>query len=134
MLARAYSYKPRKRSGEEPKIRIDNSIRKGRTLENMKAYLELHSNANIVEMDTVIGKQEDKKCIMTLYFRNSKLMLMFLIDKYKPKAVSDVFKNLRKQLGYDLFKNIYVEDCTKKLHLTHIKHDEVNLSYKLLTK
>ena len=134
MLARAYSYKPRKRSGEEPKIRIDNSIRKGRTLENMKAYLQLHSNANIVEMDTVIGKQEDKKCIMTLYFRNSKLMLMFLIDKYKPKAVSDVFKNLRKQLGYDLFKNIYGEDCTKKLHLKHIKADEVNLSYKLLTK
>ena len=231
MLARAYSYKPRKRTGEEPKIRIDNSIRKGRTLENMKAYLELHPNANIVEMDTVIGKQEDKKCIMTLYFRNSKLMLMFLIDKYKTKAVSDVFKSLRKQLGYDLFKklfeailtdngwefskpddiefdyntgeklinvfycnpysswekggiernhefiryiipkgitfdqltnkniidmmnninnvkrksleyktpyelfkNIYGEDCTKKLHLTHIKHDEVNLSYKLLTK
>ena len=231
MLARAYSYKPRKRTGEEPKIRIDNSIRKGRTLENMKAYLELHPNANIVEMDTVIGKQEDKKCIMTLYFRNSKLMLMFLIDKYKTKAVSDIFKSLRKQLGYDsfkkmfeiiltdngwefskpndiefdyntgekvinifycnpysswekggiernhefiryiipkgitfdqltnkniidmmnninnvkrksleyktpyeLFKNIYGEDCTKKLHLTHIKHDEVNLSYKLLTK
>ena len=231
MLARAYSYKPRKRTGEEPKIRMDNSIRKGRTLENMKAYLELHPNANIVEMDTVIGKQEDKKCIMTLYFRNSKLMLMFLIDKYKTKAVSDVFKSLRKQLGYDLFKklfeviltdngwefskpddiefdyntgeklinvfycnpysswekggiernhefiryiipkgitfdqltnkniidmmnninnvkrksleyktpyelfkNIYGEDCTKKLHLTHIKHDEVNLSYKLLTK
>ena len=231
MLARAYSYKPRKRTGEEPKIRMDNSIRKGRTLENMKAYLELHPNANIVEIDTVIGKQEDKKCIMTLYFRNSKLMLMFLIDKYKTKAVSDVFKSLRKQLGYDLFKklfeviltdngwefskpddiefdyntgeklinvfycnpysswekggiernhefiryiipkgitfdqltnkniidmmnninnvkrksleyktpyelfkNIYGEDCTKKLHLTHIKHDEVNLSYKLLTK
>lgn len=231
MLTRAYSYKPRKRSGEEPKIRIDNSIRKGKTLENMKAYLQLHSNANIVEMDTVIGKQEDKKCIMTLYFRNSKLMLMFLIDKYKTKAVSDVFKNLRKQLGYDsfkkmfeiiltdngwefskpddiefdyntgekvinifycnpysswekggiernhefiryiipkgitfdrltnkniidmmnninnvkrksleyktpyeLFKNIYGEDCTKKLHLKHIKPDEVNLSYKLLTK
>ena len=231
MLARAYSYKPRKRTGEEPKIRMDNSIRKGRTPENMKAYLELHPNANIVEMDTVIGKQEDKKCIMTLYFRNSKLMLMFLIDKYKTKAVSDVFKSLRKQLGYDLFKklfeviltdngwefskpddiefdyntgeklinvfycnpysswekggiernhefiryiipkgitfdqltnkniidmmnninnvkrksleyktpyelfkNIYGEDCTKKLHLTHIKHDEVNLSYKLLTK
>ena len=231
MLARAYSYKPRKRTGEEPKIRVDNSIRKGRTLENMKAYLELHPNANIVEMDTVIGKQEDKKCIMTLYFRNSKLMLMFLIDKFKTKAVSDIFKNLRKQLDYDsfkklfeviltdngwefskpddiefdyntgekvinifycnpysswekggiernhefiryiipkgitfdqltnkniidmmnninnvkrksleyktpyeLFKNIYGEDCTKKLHLTHIKHDEVNLSYKLLTK
>ena len=85
MLARAYSYKSRKRSGEENKIRIDNSIRKGRTIENMKAYLEIHPNANIVEMDTVIGKQENKKCIMTLYFRSSKLMLMFLIDKYSSR-------------------------------------------------
>lgn len=107
MLARAYSYKPRKRTDEENKIRIDNSIRKGRTVDNMKAYLELHADANIVEMDTVIGKQEDKKCIMTLYFKNSKLMLMFLIDKYKTKAVSDVFKMLRKQLGYDLFKKMF---------------------------
>lgn len=231
MLARAYSYKPRKRTGEGNKIRIDNSIRKGRTIENMKAYLEIQPNANIVEMDTVIGKQEDKKCIMTLYFRNSKLMLMFLIDKYKTKAVSDVFKELRKRLGYELFKkmfeivltdngwefskpdeiefdydtgeklinifycnpysswekggiernhefiryivpkgitfdqltnkniidmmnninsvrrksmeyktpyelfkNIYGEECTKKLHLKLIHNDEVNLSYKLLIK
>lgn len=107
MLARAYSYKPRKRTGEENKIRIDNSIRNGRTLDNMKAYLELHPNANIVEMDTVIGKQEDKKCILTLYFRNSKLMLMFLIDKYKTKSVSDVFKKLKKTLGYDTFKTLF---------------------------
>ena len=231
MLARAYSYKPRKRSGEENKIRFDNSIRKGRTIVNLKAYLESHPDANIVEMDTVIGKQEDKKCIMTLYFRSNKLMLMFLIDKYKTKAVSDVFKKIRKQLGddlfkkmfeiiltdngwefskpddiefdyntgeklinvfycnpysswekggiernhefiryiipkgitfdqltnknivdmmnninnvkrksieyktpYELFKNIYGEECTKKLHLTHIKSDEVDLSYKLLIK
>lgn len=231
MLARAYSYKPRKRTGEGNKIRIDNSIRKDRTIENMKAYLEIQPNANIVEMDTVIGKQEDKKCIMTLYFRNSKLMLMFLIDKYKTKAVSDVFKELRKRLGYELFKkmfeivltdngwefskpdeiefdydtgeklinifycnpysswekggiernhefiryiipkgitfdqltnkniidmmnninsvrrksmeyktpyelfkNIYGEECTKKLHLKLIHNDEVNLSYKLLIK
>ena len=107
MLARAFSYKPRKRTGEKLKIRIDNSIRKGKTIDNMNAYLELHPDANIVEMDTVISKQEDKKCIMTLYFRNSKLMLMFLIDKYKTKAVSDVFKKLRKELGYDLFKKMF---------------------------
>ena len=107
MLARAYSYKPRKRTGEENKIRIDNSIRKERTLDNMKEYLNVHQNANIVEMDTVIGKQEDKKCILTLYFKNSKLMLMFLIDKYKTNAVSNIFKKLRKELGYENFKFMF---------------------------
>lgn len=107
MLPRAYSYKPRKRTNEKPIIRFDNIIRTGRKLENMNNYLENNPNANIVEMDTVIGKFEDKKCILTLYFRNSKLMLMFLIDKYKPKSVSNVFKSLRNNLGNKIFKQLF---------------------------
>ncbi len=108
MLARAYSYKPRKRTGEDNKVRIDTaSIRKCRNLDNMKEYLNVHPNANIVEMDTVIGKQDDKKCILTLYFRNSKLMLLFLINKYKTKEVSNTFIKLRNDLGYENFKKIF---------------------------
>lgn len=107
MLARAYSYKPRKRTNEKPTIRFDNIIRTGRTLNDMREYLEINPNANIVEMDTVIGKAEDKKCILTLYFRNSKLMLMFLIDKYKPAAVTKVFMQLRKELGEETFKKLF---------------------------
>lgn len=107
MLPRAYSYKPRKRTNENPTIRFDNIIRTGRTLKEMNEYIENHPDANIVEMDTVIGKFEDKKCIMTLYFRNSKLMLMFLIDKYKPNSVSNIFKKLRKQLGSEVFSMLF---------------------------
>lgn len=107
MLPRAYSYKPRKRTNEKPTIRFDNIVRNGRTLKEMNEYIENNPNANIVEMDTVIGKFEDKKCIMTLYFRNSKLMLMFLIDKYKPNSVCNVFKKFRKQLGLETFKKLF---------------------------
>lgn len=107
MLPRAYSYKPRKRTDEKPVIRFESVIRNGRKLENMNNYLEVHPNANIVEMDTVIGKFQDKKCILTLYFRNSKLMLMFLIDKYKPKAVTEIFKSLRNKLGDKKFKELF---------------------------
>ena len=107
MLPRAYSYKPRKRTGEEPKIRFDNTIRKGRTLNNLEEYLKIHPEANIVEMDTVIGKLEDKKCILTLYFRNSKLILMFLINKYKTGSVTKIFRKLYKILGYELFTKLF---------------------------
>ena len=58
-------------------------------------------------MDTVIGKFEDKKCIMTLYFRKSKLMLMFLIKKYKPSEVTKVFDNIRKEIGDNLYKVLF---------------------------
>ena len=107
MLPRAYSYKPRKRTNEKPVVRFDSIIRTGRKLKDMNNYLESHPNANIVEMDTVIGKFEDKKCIMTLFFRNSKLMLMFLIDKYKPKSISNVFKYLLKTIGVENFKKMF---------------------------
>ena len=43
-------------------------------------------------------------------------------------------KSMEYKTPYELFKNIYGEECTKKLHLTHIKQDEVDLSYKLLIK
>lgn len=107
MLPRAYSYKPRKRTNEKPIIRIDSVIKTGRTIDDMHEYINANPHANIVEMDTVIGKFEDKKCILTLYFRNSKLMLMFLIDKYKTNSVSTVFKNIRKKLENDVFKQLF---------------------------
>lgn len=107
MLPRSYSYKPRKRKNEKPTIRFDNSARKGRTLKELEEYITKHPNANIVEMDTVIGKFDDKKCIMTLYFRNSKLMLMFLIKKYKPSEVKRIFNNLKKKLGVEKYKELF---------------------------
>lgn len=58
-------------------------------------------------MDTVIGKFEDTKCILTLYFRKSKLMLMFIIKKYSPEDVVKVFDYLKQNLGDEIFKNLF---------------------------
>ena len=43
-------------------------------------------------------------------------------------------KSMEYKTPYELFKKIYGEECTKKLHLTHIKNNKVDLSYKLLIK
>ena len=43
-------------------------------------------------------------------------------------------KSLNYQTPYELFKDIYGDKITKKLHLKPIQKDEVNLSYKLLIK
>lgn len=107
MLARAFSYKPRNKKEPIKTISKDNIIKKGRKLTDFEEYIEKNSHVNIVEMDTVIGKFEDKKCIMTLYFRKSKLMLMFIIKKYKPSEVSKVFETLRNKLGNDLYKKMF---------------------------
>ncbi|MFI3307108.1 MAG: hypothetical protein R3Y21_00935 [Mycoplasmatota bacterium] len=57
-------------------------------------------------MDTVIGKFEDKNCSLTLYFRETKLMLLFIVDKYKPDSVVRIF-NKKKELGVENFKLLF---------------------------
>lgn len=107
MLARSFSYKPRKKKEIVKTISKDNIIKKGRRIIDFEKYKKNNPNANIVEMDTVIGKFEDKKCIMTLYFRKSKLMLMYLINKYKPSEVTKVFETIKKALGIDIYKRLF---------------------------
>lgn len=107
MLLRSFSYKIRTKKEEIKTISRDNSIRKGRKYDDYNKYIHINKNANIVEMDTVIGKFEDKKCILTLYFREEKLMLMFLIDKYKPSQVTKIFNKIKMNLGEDNFKKMF---------------------------
>ena len=107
MLARSFSYKPRNKKEVIKTISKDNIVKKGRRYSDFEEYIKINPHANIVEMDTVIGKFEDKLCIMTLYFRKSKLMLMFLIKKYKPEEVSKIFNKLKISLGEESFKEMF---------------------------
>ena len=40
----------------------------------------------IVEMDTVMGCQESRKSLLTLYFINSSLQLAFLLDRHTKES------------------------------------------------
>ena len=63
-------------------------------------------------------------------------------DKLNKNNVIDIMNNInnvtRKSLNYltpyNIFKDKYGIEITKKLHLIPIKQDEVNLSYKILIK
>lgn len=107
MLARSFSYKPRNKKEIVKTIHKDNIIKKGRRYNDFEAYIKKNPNTSIVEMDTVIGLFEDKRCILTLYFRHSKLMLLFLINKYKPNDVSKVFKSIRESIGDENYKSMF---------------------------
>lgn len=107
MLARSFSYKPRNKKDVIKTISNNNMIKKGRRMIDFENFINNNPNCNIVEMDTVIGKFDDKNCIMTLYFRKSKLMLMFLIKKYKPSEVTKVFNSIKKLIGVELFQKMF---------------------------
>lgn len=69
----------------------------------------MHPEASIVEMDTVIGTSGGKggKCFLTLLFRKSKLMLIYLMNYKNTKCVTEVFDNIKTTLGIDNFRRLF---------------------------
>ena len=79
-LPKKIRYKKRKHTkNKENKREI--SLLKGRRYEDFILYSTEHPQMNIVEMDTVIGTINGKKCLMTLYIRKTHFMLIFLLEK-----------------------------------------------------
>lgn len=107
MLARSFSYKPRKKTENIKTISVNNHIKINRNYDDYHNYIKENPNANVVYMDTVIGKFEDVNCILTLYFVESHLMLMFYIKKYKPAEVIKVFNRLKNILGVEQFRKMF---------------------------
>lgn len=101
-LARKVSFRPRKKR-QTPK---DTKARKGRVLEDLNLYLAEHPEAQVVEMDTVEGIKGGK-VLLTLFLRNCKLMLAFLLDEKTTEAVKEVFDNLEKIFTYDVFCKVF---------------------------
>lgn len=72
-LPKKVTYKPRKRKKENNNKQ--NYI-KNRNFEDFLNYIEKHTDASIVEMDTVEGTKGGK-CFLTLFIRKTSLLLIF---------------------------------------------------------
>ena len=104
-LPRKVKYKKRKEN-EKQRIRRETAIRKGRTYEDFKEYIGKHPDCSIVEMDTVEGIKGGK-VFLTLLFRQSKFMLIYLMENKTMECVEEVFKGIKKAIGIELFKKIF---------------------------
>lgn len=88
------------------KVDRKTSHRIGRTYEDFNRFMEKHLEKHVVEMDTVHGTK-GSKTLLTLFFRNSSLMLAFLIDACTQKEVKNVFDKLYKGLKSDVFQKTF---------------------------
>ena len=107
-LTRKVRYKTRKEKSDiVPKM--DPKMKLGRFYEDFKDYIAFNYEASVVEIDTVIGTSGGKggKCFLTLYFRSSKLMLIYLLPYKKAIYVNQVFDNLKKVLGKEAFQKLF---------------------------
>lgn len=104
-LPRKVRYKKRKEN-EKQRIRRETAIRKGRTYEDFKEYIGKHPECSIVEMDTVEGTKGGK-VFLTLLFRQSKFMLIYLMESKTKECVEKVFKEIKKRLGIEKFRQVF---------------------------
>lgn len=104
-LPRKVKYKKRKKEGT---VRSnDYSYRTDRTYKDFENYLSFHAETEVVEMDTVKGSNQAGKCLLTMMFRSSRFMLIFLLERCTADEVVRVFDNLTEILGENLFRKTF---------------------------
>lgn len=97
------------------KLRRDNTIKetnnKGiferRTYKDFQNLLQTFPDSNVVEMDTVVACEGSKKVFLTLYLRNCKCLLIFLLPDKTTKSVKAVFDKLERKLGTFQFQLLF---------------------------
>ena len=102
-LPRKVRYRARKK--KKP-LRVDKQCHKGRTYEDFLEYMEAHPDIPVVEMDTVEGKRGGK-VLLTLFFRNSSLMLAYIRESNTARSVTEVIDNLYLDLGRETFCKLF---------------------------
>lgn len=94
-LPRKVKYKPRKTYKSEIN---DRGIFEGRSYKDFLSYMSAYPDTNVVEMDTVVGCEGSRKVFLTLFFRNCKLMLIYLLPDKTTASVKKVFDYLEKEM------------------------------------
>lgn len=104
-LRRKVTYKERKKKKADV---VDNQkCRQGRTYGEYQRYVSDNPGIKVVEMDTIKGSRAKGKRLLTLLFRESNLMLMFLMPDGKADSVVQVFDYLSSSLGEDSFRELF---------------------------
>ncbi len=103
-LPRKVKYKQRKKKKESSARNSKHKI--DRTYEDFNRFIENHPEKHVVEMDVVEGKKGGK-VFLTMFLRNSSLMLIFLLDACTQDAVKQVFDQLYNELGAEIFRKTF---------------------------
>ncbi len=104
-LPRKVRYRKRKKA--KPAFKLDYTYRHGRSIADFQTYLEQNPDTSVVEMDTVIGHRTKGKVLLTMIFRNSSFMLIFLMPDGTKKSVLRIFDDLTASLGLELFRKLF---------------------------
>lgn len=102
-LPRKVRYKVRRK---KPSVRVDKQCHLGRTYEDFLEYTAANPDTPVVEIDSVEGRKGGK-VLLTVFFRNSNLMLAFLRDRNTARSITEVFEWLYNVLGHEQYCRLF---------------------------
>ena len=83
------------------------TILKNRKYEDYLNFISKHPNMSKVQLDTVIGKSNNNKVLLTMYIVDTHFMLIFLLDKKTSNNVTNIFKQIKSKLGIELYRKVF---------------------------
>ncbi len=102
-LPRKVKFRERYKKSE---FKVDKGCRIDRNYEAFQAFFDKKPDTAVVQMDSVIGSKGGK-CLLTIHFVETSLMLAYLRDANTSKSVTDIFEMLYDTLGNPLFKRLF---------------------------
>ena len=102
-LPRKVKYRPRYK---QPEFKVDRGCRIGRSYTDFQKFLETKPESAVVQMDSVIGRVGGK-CLLTIHFVETSLMLAFLRDSNTSASVIQIINLLDKVLGNEDFSRLF---------------------------
>ena len=102
-LPRKVKYRPRYK---KPEFKVDTGCRIGRSYTDFQKFLGDHPETTIVQMDSVIGRTGGK-CLLTIHFVETSLMLAFLRNANTSASVIQVINLLDKVLGTETLDRLF---------------------------
>lgn len=91
---------------KKPEFKVDKGCRIGRNYEAFQSFMGSSPDTAIVQMDSVIGSKGGK-CLLTVHFVETSLMLAFLRESNTSQSVIDVYTDLYQKLGHELFRMLF---------------------------
>ena len=127
-LPKKVKYKKRKKK-DNTEYKKELSLLINRTYEDYIIRLdeEKGKKLNIWQLDTVIGLQTDKKCLLTFLMVETNFMIIRLLDKKDVYNVDEEFTKIKNSLGSELYKNtidiILTDNGIEFYDPIHLEHD-----------
>lgn len=102
------------------------NILDGRTFDDYRKYMESYPDKKVVQLDSVIGKANDKKALLTIYFKDCKLQIGKLYHR-KNSSTVEVMRRLYalgKKNGAKLFDVVLADNGSEFKNLYELEKDE----------